>query len=72
MEERKFIAAARNCSWREVMATSAEMAYRKIASDYLPMVTVYILDPMEHRYDVFTRKLDKFGNLIEIGREGEA
>jgi hypothetical protein len=49
-----------------VTAATPEMAYRAVASDYLPETAVYVSDANGPHTWVFTRELDAAGNLIRI------
>lgn len=51
----------------EVMATSAEMAYRALGCWFNPATAVHVVDDAGNMQK-FSRKLDAYGNLIEIIR----
>lgn len=65
---KRFIVMAEGCRWSETAATSAEMAYRG-QSFLMPSTRCAILDPETGKVEIYTRRLDRHGNLICIQRE---
>ena len=68
MKERLFILVPQHCNWNAVQATSTEMAYRKVCSDYQSATPVCVLDPENKTFNIFTRELDDNWNLIKINK----
>ena len=66
MIERRFIAIPEHFRWREVMATSPEMAYRKICSDYMLSKPICILDLDNRTFAIYTRKLDRENGRLKV------
>ena len=49
-----------------VTATTPEMAYRIVASDYLPETAVIVAEANGPHTWVFTRTLDAAGNVVTV------
>ena len=63
---RKYLIMPERCSWDEVEATSAEMAYSAVCCWYRPSQPVAVLDIETGKTVIFTRKLDEAGNLVNV------
>lgn len=46
--------------------TSAEMVYRCVCCFYMPSTKVVVIDTETNEASIFTRTIDKNGNLIEV------
>lgn len=46
--------------------TSAEMVYRCVCCFYMPSTKVIVIDTETNEANIFTRTIDKNGNLIEV------
>ena len=46
--------------------TSAEMVYRCVCCFYMPSTKVVVIDIETNEASIFTRTIDKNGNLIEV------
>lgn len=46
--------------------TSAEMVYRCVCCFYMPSTKVIVIDTETNEASIFTRTIDKNGNLIEV------
>ena len=55
--------------WREVMGYTSQGAYSGECCWYPPETKIAVYDPVTGITEIFSRKLDKDGNLIEIVRE---
>ena len=63
---RKFIVAPEGCRRSEVEAMTAESAYRGVCSWYSPNKRIAIIDPATGNTLIYTRELDKAGNLVKV------
>ena len=63
---RKFIVVPEGCRWSEVEAMKAESAYRGVCCWYNPDKRVAVIDPATGNTLIFTRELDKAGNLVKV------
>lgn len=55
--------------WQEVDATSEEMAYRATCCWFYAETRIIVTNTETGEAKVFTRMLDKDGNLVDIRRE---
>lgn len=62
----KYIIMSEGSRWSEIEATSAEMAYRAACCWYSPDKRVAVYDPATGAAVIYSRKLDKAGNLLEV------
>lgn len=46
--------------------TNAEMVYRCVCCFYMPSTKVIVIDTETNEASIFTRTIDKNGNLIEV------
>lgn len=46
--------------------TNAEMVYRCVCCFYMPSTKVVVIDTETNEASIFTRTIDKNGNLIEV------
>ena len=53
-------------NWTEIEATGFEMAYRGVCCWYMPDRKVAIMNMSTKETKIYTRELDKHGNLIKI------
>ena len=63
---KKFFYCSEGGRMNEIEADSALMAYRCIFYFYMPSTKIIIIDSETKQANVFIRKLDHNGNLIEI------
>lgn len=55
--------------WKEVMGYTAQGVYSMECMWYSPETKIAVYDPVTGITEIFSRKLDENGNLIEITRE---
>lgn len=65
---KKYIIMPEGCRWMEIEATSAEMAYSGVCCWFTPEKRVTVYDTTTGAAVIFSRKLDKAGNLVEVVR----
>lgn len=65
----RYVVMPEDGRWFEIEATTPEMAYRGCCSYVMPSTRTAILDPVTKHVDVYTRRLDRHGNLIAVNRE---
>lgn len=63
---KKFFYMAQGGRLNEMECTTAEMVYRAICCFYMPSTPIIIVDQETNESFIFTRKIDKNGNLISI------
>lgn len=61
-----YIIAPEGCRWSVAPATSPELAYSSICSFYLPGTQIAVIDPDTMKAKIYTRTLDRAGNLLSI------
>lgn len=61
-----YIIAPEGCRWSVAPATSPELAYSSICSFYLPETQIAVIDPDTMKAKIYTRTLDRAGNLLTI------
>lgn len=61
-----YIIAPEGCRWSVAPATSPELAYSSICSFYLPETQIAVIDPDTMKAKIYTRTLDRAGNLLSI------
>jgi hypothetical protein len=66
MKIKRFMYVAECGSLQYMDSVSAEMVYRSISCYYMPSVRIIIIDTETHEASIFTRKLDRNGNLVCI------
>ena len=64
--KKPYIIAPEGCRWSVVPATSPELAYSSICSFYLPETQIAVIDPDTMKAKIYTRTLDRAGNLLSI------
>lgn len=65
---KKYIIAPERCRWEEVEAMSHEAAYAAVCCWYGPERRVAVIDAESGETAIFTRSIDRCGNLKEIRR----
>ena len=65
---RKYYIAPENCRWMEVEAATAEMAYSGICCWFMSDTRIAVIDAETGQAEIFTRTLDRTGNLTAINR----
>ena len=63
---KKYIVMPEKAHWMEVEARTAEMAYCGVCSWFSPSTRIAVLDPETGRATVYTRIIDRAGNLVQI------
>ena len=63
---KKFFYMAEGGMLQTMHFTNAEMVYRAIACYYMPYRKVIVIDAETNEASMFTREIDKNGNLISI------
>lgn len=63
---KRFLYMAEGNKLHTVDAPNAKMAYRNISGWYNPTTKIIIIDPNTKYTHIFSRELDKNGNLISI------
>ncbi len=53
-------------NWTEIEATNHEMAYRGVCCWYNPNRKVIVINKSTKEAKIYTREIDKKGNLIKI------
>ena len=68
MEQREFlyIPCRRAGNLASVMASSAETAYNAVSCWFLPNTQVIVIDRETREAFIFTRELDRDGNLVVV------
>lgn len=66
MKIKRFMYVAECGNLQYMDSVSAEMVYRSISYFYMPSVRIIIIDAETHEASIFTRKLDRNGNLVCI------
>lgn len=64
--KKPYIIAPEGCRWSVAPATSPELAYSSICSFYLPETQIAVIDPDTMKAKIYTRTLDRAGNLLSI------
>ena len=63
---KRFLYMAEGNKLYTIDAPNAEMAYRSLCEWYNSTTKIIILDPESKYTHIFSRELDKYGNLISI------
>ena len=66
MKEKRFLYMAEGGRLNYLDCTSAEMVYHCVCCFYMPSTKVVVIDTETNEASIFTRTIDKNGNLIEI------
>ena len=66
MKEKRFLYIAEGGRLNYLDCTSAEMVYRCVCCFYMPSTKVVVIDTETNEASIFTRTIDKNGNLIEV------
>lgn len=66
MKEKRFLYMAEGGRLNSLDCTSAEMVYRCVCCFYMPSTKVVVIDTETNEASIFTRTIDKNGNLIEV------
>lgn len=66
MKIKRFMYVAEKGNINFMDSVSAEMVYRSISCFYQPYTKIVIIDTETHEASIFTRKLDRNGNLVCI------
>ena len=61
-----YIIAPEGCRWSIETATTPETAYSSVCCWYLPDTRIAVIDPDTGHADIFTRTLDRAGNMVKI------
>ena len=64
--KKPYIIAPEGCRWSVAPATSPELAYSSICSFFLPETQIAVIDPDTMKAKIYTRTLDRAGNLLSI------
>ena len=63
---KRFLYIAEGGKLNYLDCTNAEMVYRCVCCFYMPNTKVVIIDTETNEASIFTRTIDKNGNLIEV------
>ena len=63
---KRFLYIAEGGKLNYLDCTSAEMVYRCVCCFYMPNTEVVVIDTETNEASIFTRTIDKNGNLIEV------
>lgn len=63
---KRFLYIAEGGKLNYLDCTNAEMVYRCVCCFYMPSTKVVIIDTETNEASIFTRTIDKNGNLIEV------
>lgn len=63
---KRFLYIAEGGKLNYLDCTSAEMVYRCVCCFYMPSTKVVVIDTETNEASIFTRTIDKNGNLIEV------
>ena len=66
MKEKRFLYMAEGGRLNYLDCTSAEMVYRCVCCFYKPSTKVIVIDTETNEASIFTKIIDKNGNLIEV------
>ena len=66
---KKYYIAPENCRWTETEAATAEAAYTAVCCWYMPDTRIAVIDAETGQAAIFTRTLDRAGNLTAINRQ---
>ena len=66
MKIKRFMYVAEKGNINFMDSVSAEMVYRSVCCFYQPYIKIVIIDTETHEASIFTRKLDRNGNLVCI------
>lgn len=64
----RFTVCPKGCRWSEVDAANAETAYSSVCCWYGTKTRIAIINQADGSIAIFTRELDKAGNLVKIIR----
>ena len=63
---KRFLYIAEGGKLNYLDCTNAEMVYRCVCCFYMPSTKVVVIDTETNEASIFTRTIDKNGNLIEV------
>ena len=62
---KQFLFMPNGGQWEVIFATTHEMAYSSESNWYNPNTKIAVMDLETKETKIFTRELDKYGNLVE-------